>query len=134
MALVTVSAYETVMGYSFLTKVFGALEKFRLKVNAVNTTEASVTIALSNSDKLSALSKELIEVGTVELENNKGLITLIGCSPSQVDELTEIVFDAFGSTKIDMLNFTKEKRNLNVVLNDSLIEEMSQRIHSSVFN
>jgi aspartate kinase len=134
MSLLTVSAYETVMGYSFLTKVFGALEKYRLKVDAVNTTEASITIAIPNSEKLQNLSNELIEVGTVELENSKGLITLIGCSPSQVDELSSYIFEAFGSTKIDMLNFTEKKRNLNVVLDDSLTEEMSQRIHTSIFS
>jgi len=133
MALLTVSAYETVMGYSFLTKVFAALEKFRLPVDAVNTTEASVTIALSNSEKLNDLSKELIEVGTVELETDKGLISLIGCSLTQIDELSEKVFKAMDSSPVNMITFTKEKRILNFVLEDSKTVEMSRRIHRSVF-
>ena len=133
MALFTVSAYETMMGYSFLTKVFNILEKYRLKVDAVNTTEASVTIALSNSSTLNQLSKELVDVGTVEIENEKGLITLIGCTPSQLDDLSEMVFSTLGNTNIDMLNFTKEKRNLSIVLDDSLTEIMSQKIHTSIF-
>lgn len=133
MALVTVSAYETVMGYSFLTKVFGVLETFRLAVDAVNTTEASVTIALSESEKLEDLSKELIEVGTVELETQKGLISLIGCKPSQMDVLSNKVFDVMGSVNLDMITYTKEKRILSFVVDDSLTEEMSRLIHRSVF-
>lgn len=133
MVLITVSAYETIMGFSFLTKVFSALERNRLKVDAVNTTEASVTIALSNSERLHDLSNDLIEVGSVEIEAEKGLITLIGCSPSRVDELTKYVFNALRSSNIHMLNFSEKKRLLNIVLDDSLTEKMSQSIHSSVF-
>ena len=133
MVLITVSAYETIMGFSFLTKVFSALERHRLKVDAVNTTEASVTIALSNSERLHDLSNDLIEVGSVEIEAEKGLITLIGCSPSRVDELTKYVFNALRSSNIHMLNFSEKKRLLNIVLDDSLTEKMSQSIHSSVF-
>ncbi len=132
-ALVTVSAYETLMGYSFLTKVFGALEKLRLPVDAVNTTEASVTIALSQSDNIQKLSKLLIEVGTVDINIKKGLISLIGCSPSNIKIIKEKVFAAFGESDVDMITFSRDKRILNVVLEDDLTVSMSQALHKSVF-
>lgn len=132
-SLFTVSAYETVMGYSFLTKVFEALEKFRLPVDAVNTTEASVTIALTNSDKLNDLSKSLIEVGTVQLEQNKGLISLIGCTIFEMDKLTQKVFSSMDSEEIDMITFTKEKRILSFVVEENRLIETAQRIHSNLF-
>ncbi len=133
MVLLTVSAYETVMGYSFLTKVFAALEKLRLPVDAVNTTEASVTIALSNSEKLDQLSKELIEVGTVTLEQQKGLISLIGCTFSEMDKLTKKVFDPLGSEDLDMITFTKEKRILSFVVYEEKLVETAQAIHTELF-
>jgi len=131
--LLTISAYETVMGYSFLTKVFTALEKRRLAVDAVNTTEASVTIALSDSKKLNQLSKELIEVGIVRVEQNKGLISLIGCTLSKVDELTQKVFSSMKSEEVDMITFTKEKRILSFVVSDEKLVETAQNIHTTLF-
>lgn len=133
-ALLTVSAYETVMGYSFLTKVFAALEKLRLPVDAVNTTEASVTIALSNSIKLDKLSKELIEVGTVKLEQRKALISIIGCTFSNIDVLTEQVFSSMDNEEIDMITFTKEKRILSFVVDQEIMVSTAQKIHSNLFN
>ncbi len=133
MVLLTVSAYETVMGYSFLTKAFAALEKLRLPVDAVNTTEASVTIALSDSDKLDQLSKELIEVGTITLEQQKGLISLIGCTISEMDQITNKVFDSMGSEEVDMITFTKEKRILSVVVDQDKLVETAQAMHSNLF-
>ncbi|GAB5410837.1 MAG: lysine-sensitive aspartokinase 3 [Balneolaceae bacterium] len=132
--LLTVSAYETVMGYSFLTKVFAALEKLRLPVDAVNTTEASVTIALSNSEKLDNLSQELIEVGTITMEEKKGLVSLIGCRISKVDKLTNNVFSTMGSEEVDMITFTKEKRILSFVVDEERLVETAQNIHSKLFN
>ena len=133
LAVLTVSAYETVMGYPFLTKVFAALEKLRLPVDAVNTTEASVTIALTDSGKLDKLSKDLIEVGTVKLEPNKGLISLIGCTFSKMDMLNEKVLSSIGATEIDMITFTKEKRILSFVVDEKKLTETAQSIHSRLF-
>ena len=133
MATLTISAYETVMCYSFLTKVFSVLEKHRLAVDAVNTTEASVTIALSDSELLDKLSKEFIEIGTVSLERNKGLLTLIGCSIHSAEKLTEQIFNSIGEIPVDLISFSKEKRILNVVLENEKLIETAQKIHKKLF-
>lgn len=133
MAVVTVSAYETVMGYSFLTKVFKALEDLRLPVDAVNTTEASVTIALSDSEKIDRLSKALIEVGTVDISQKKGLISVIGCTFSDIDTLTSKALDALNGTTVDMIHFTKDKRSLGLVLDEVLVVDSVQKLHTKIF-
>lgn len=133
MATVTISAYETVMGYSFLTKVFSVLEKHRLAVDAVNTTEASVTIVLSDSEILDQLSKEFIEIGSVALEREKGLLTLIGCSINAADKLTDTIFSSLGEIDLNMISFTREKRILNVVMDDNDLVETAQKLHKRLF-
>lgn len=133
MALLTVSAYETVMGYNFLTRVFKVLEDHRLAVDAVNTTEASVTIALSDSEKLDEIAKSLIEIGTVDLEREKGLISIIGYQSSETTELCNDIFNAIESVSLDMISFTKQKRILNLAVDREIMVETAQKIHSSLF-
>ncbi|MEO9885895.1 MAG: aspartate kinase [Balneola sp.] len=133
-ALLTVSAYETVMGYNFLTKVFNVLEKNRLAVDAVNTTEASVTIALSDSKKLDEITKTFIEIGTVELERSKGLISIIGYQASSSKELNDDIFVPIKDIHLDMISFTKQKRILNIALDQELMIETAQKIHSHLFS
>ncbi|MEQ8525122.1 aspartate kinase [Gracilimonas sp.] len=133
MATLTISAYETVMGYSFLTKVFTVLERHRLAVDAVNTTEASVTIALSDSELLDQLSKEFIEVGSVTLERDKGLLTLIGCSVNSAKKLTNQIFETLDNIPLDLISFSKEKRILNLVIKNEQLIETAQRIHKKLF-
>ena len=133
MALLTVSAYETVMGYNFLTRVFKALEDHRLAVDAVNTTEASVTIALSDSEKLDEIAKSLIEIGNVDLEREKGLISIIGYRSSDATELSNDIFDAIQPVSLGMISFTKQKRILNLAVDQTIMVETAQKIHSSLF-
>ncbi|MEQ8579700.1 MAG: aspartate kinase [Balneola sp.] len=133
MALLTVSAYETVMGYNFLTRVFKVLEDHRLAVDAVNTTEASVTIALSDSEKLDEIAKSLIEIGTIDLEREKGLISIIGYQSSETTELCNDIFNAIESVSLDMISFTKQKRILNLAVDREIMVETAQKIHSSLF-
>tara|TARA_R110002126_G_scaffold45617_5_gene129087 strand:- start:5763 stop:7127 length:1365 start_codon:yes stop_codon:yes gene_type:complete len=132
-ALLTVSAYETVMGYNFLTRVFKVLEEQRLAVDAVNTTEASVTIALSDSEKLDEIAKTFIEIGTVDLERSKGLISIIGYQASGTEELNDDIFAPINDVHLDMISFTKQKRILNIAVNQELMIETAQRIHKSLF-
>ena len=133
MATLTVSAYETVMGYSFLTKVFAVLEKHRLSVDAVNTTEASVTIALSDSVLLDKLSKEFIEIGNVTFEKEKGLVSLIGCSVNSAQKLTNKIFNSLGDVELDLISFSKENRILNIVMDEKMLIESAQKIHTNLF-
>lgn len=133
-ALLTVSAYETVMGYHFLTHVFSVLENHQLTVDAVNTTEASVTIALSDNGKLEELSNEFIEIGSVELERQKGLISVIGCQVSKTNELVADIFEVMEETDLDMISFTKEKKILNITLDEQKLTEATQKIHNRLFS
>ncbi|SMO51576.1 aspartate kinase [Gracilimonas mengyeensis] len=133
MAILTVSAYETLMGYSFLTKVFSSLKDHQLAVDAVNTTEASVTIALSDTEVLDQLSKEFIEIGHVSVERGKGLISVIGCTIDKMDGLSGRIFSALGNTKVDMISFTKEKRIVNFVVDEGETVEASKAIHQAIF-
>jgi aspartate kinase len=134
MSLLTVSAYETLMGFSFLPKVFSVLESYRLPVDAVNTTEASVTIAISDTDILDQLSQEFIEIGSVSIERDKGLLTLIGCSVQAADDFRNLLLEPLSNLKIDMISYTKEKRIFNLVINDKELLPTAQKIHRALFS
>ena len=133
LTILTVSAYETLMGYSFLTKVFQVLEKYRLPVDAVNTTEASVSIALANHEKLDTLTDEFIELGSTSLTSGKGLISVIGCNHEKAKQVIKHISDTQPHIHTDLISFSRDKRILNIVLNDEYLVEAAQQIHTSCF-
>ncbi|MEO1021048.1 MAG: aspartate kinase [Bacteroidota bacterium] len=133
MAIITITAYETLMGFDFLTRVFHALQELRIPVDAVNTTESSVTIALSDGAHIEQLTRSFIALGTVSTTTHKGLITLIGCTFDQTQTIKERVLGALPDVTIDMISYTKEKRIFNVVLEHDLLVDTSRNIHDALF-
>ena len=103
-------------------------------MDAVNTTEASVTIALSNSEILDRISNDFIEIGTVQIIRDKGLISLIGCRISEAAEISKKVLNSLNGQSIDLISFSKEKRILNLVLDEEKLVESAQKIHEKIFN
>ncbi len=132
-ALITISAYETVMGYNFLTRVFKHLEELRITADAINTTEASVTIAIADSERLDEFATDFIEVGSVVLNRNKALISIIGCQLSNANELNTNILNPIADVNLDMISFSKEKRIFNVVVEEETLIETAQHIHTKLF-
>ncbi len=131
--LLTVSAYETIMGFNFLTKVFNVLESYRLAVDAVNTTEASVTIALKKPEHLNEITRSFIEIGTVEVEKQKGLISIIGCNFSSSKDFISEIFSTIQNVDLDMISFTKEKNILNIAVPKNDLIATAESIHNQLF-
>ena len=121
------------VGVETSRKVFKVLEDHKITVDAVNTTEASVTIALTNSLDLDEFTKAFIEVGQVSVQNSKGLISIIGCNLSQSTDLTNSIFKPLKALPLDMISFSKEKRIINMVVNEDEMITTAQAIHDTLF-
>ena len=131
--LLTISAYETLMGSSFLSRAFSVIETHGIAIDAVQTTEASVTIALPDSQELQNLSQEFLDIGTLTLSENKGIISLIGIRTSNPQELAKNVLSVLNGINIYLLSFNKEKRLLTLVMDEENVVESVKRIHKQFF-
>lgn len=131
--VVTVNSATTVMGYEFLSGIFDTLRYHHLAVDVVTTTEASVSIAIEDSDRLSRAVKDLQQWGTVSTEPAQGIISLVACNPATMDRLINEVTQAVNSKEIQLLSLSKSKGNLNLVMPQNLIKDSVQAIHDVIF-
>lgn len=130
---VTVTSDEVLMGHTFLSSVFKVLDRYRLTVDAVTTTEASVSIAFKKRPGLDRAVQELKELGDVKITKNHGLISLIGCSKEKTEDIIKMVLGDLSGTDFSMISFSKSKQNLNMVLDPSDLPEAVEKIHHSLF-
>lgn len=132
-AVLTISAYETLMGGSFLSRIFSVIEKHHIAIDAVQTTEASITIALPDSPDLQNLSREYLDIGTLTLSQKKGIISLIGLRAGNPQKLVQKILNVLNGTNIYLLSFNKEKRLLTLVMDEENVVEVVQKIHDEIF-
>ena len=131
--IITVSSSQTVMGYEFLASVFDILRWHHLPVDVVTTTEASVSIAIENSQRIERAVEKLKSYGTVETIRNQGIISLVGCSKDGGESLVKDVLSHLNSRSPMLISFSQSKGNLNVVMDKDHIIPSVKSIHQQFF-
>lgn len=131
--IITVSSSQTVMGYEFLASVFDILRWHHLPVDVVTTTEASVSIAIENSDRIEQAVEKLKSYGTVETYREQGIISLVGCSKNAGESLVKDVLSHINGTSPALISFSQSKGNLNVVMDKDYIIPSVKSIHQHFF-
>lgn len=131
--ILTITSSATVMGHEFITGVFQTLQQHHISVDVVITTEASVSIALGDNKTLEKVVQDLREFGSVEITSGQALISLIGCRRNQITSLMNDVLAAVDSDTINLISFTRLKRNLNIVIDQALVENSVKAIHQRIF-
>lgn len=131
--ILTVTSPHTRMGYDFLSGVFKILKEYRQSVNVVTTTEASISLALPSGQIRDELIASMKELGDVRRKDNLGIISLIGCNFERMEKITDRVFDAIPEAEVTMISYSSQKKNLNIVLPDSLLITYVRAIHEKLF-
>jgi len=131
--IITVKAFHSLMGFNFLKQVFEALEQQNLSVDVVNTTEATVSMALENSVRLKPLIAQLEKIGHVEQKRHCGLISLIGSYFYTGHALINHIFSVLEHIDIEMISFSRDKKNLNIIVDERILVETARAVHNACF-
>ncbi|PAU93030.1 hypothetical protein CK503_14000 [Aliifodinibius salipaludis] len=131
--IITVTSSQTVMGYEFLADVFDVLRWHQLPVDVVTTTEASVSIAIENSDQIDQVVTQLNTHGTVELRPDQGIISLVGCKNSPRQLIINIL-SQIDDVPLTMISYSKSKGNLNIVVDTKDTLPSVKQIHKKLFS
>jgi len=131
--VLTVTSSNTVMGYEFLAGVFDILRWHHLPVDVVTTTEASVSIAIEQNERISKAVEQLESFGSVNLQSDQGIISLVGCTKENTRSLVSDLLENLNGSSVNMLSFSQSKGNLNIVMNSELIISSAKAIHKQLF-
>lgn len=129
--IVMVTSSQTVMGYEFLAGVFDTLRWHHLPVDVVTTTEASVSIGIESGTKLNKAIDQLNNYGSVEVLENQGIISLVGCN-SNKSLVTDILSQVINVPQ-HLISYSQAKGNLNLVVDKDQVLPIVRDIHKKLF-
>lgn len=131
--IVTITSANTVMGYKFLADIFQQLKAYHLAVDVVTTTEASVSIAVEHNTLIEKVIQQLENRGLVEVKMNQAVISLIGCRMNEFHSLLNEVMNSIADKSLNLISFSRSKRNLNVVIDQKAVLKSVVAIHKRIF-
>ncbi len=75
---IKIKSSRMLLAYGFLRKVFEVFEKYQTPIDMVTTSEVAVSLTIDNDSYLSEVIKELELFGTVEVDSDQTIVSIVG--------------------------------------------------------
>ena len=128
--LVTVSTPEMLHTHGFLYQIFKVFNDHKVSIDAITTSEISVSFTLDNADLLNkSLLDQLSQVAEVSVESDLCLVSLIGNNINHTPGLAKRIFDSISDINVRMICYGASKHNFCFLVKEELGNEVIQRLH-----
>lgn len=133
--LVTVSTPEMLHTHGFLFQIFKIFNDHKISIDAITTSEISVSVTLDNADSLNkALIEQLSQVAEVHVESDLSLVSLIGNNINHTPGLAKKIFDAISDINVRMICYGASKHNFCFLVSEDKGSEVIQKLHKQFIN
>lgn len=133
--LVTVSTPEMLQTHGFLYKIFKIFNDYKISIDAITTSEISVSVTLDNIENINKnLLEDLAQVAEVHVEKNLSLISLIGNNINHTPGLAKRIFDSIENINVRMICYGASKHNFCFLVDEQKGTEVIQRLHKQFIN
>lgn len=128
--LVTLSTPEMLYAHGFLFQIFKVFNDHKVSIDAITTSEISVSVTLDDSTLLNKrLIADLSQFADVQVEENLALISLIGNNINHTSGLGKQIFEAISDINVRMICLGASKHNFCFLVSDEQGPEAIRRLH-----
>lgn len=133
--LVTVSTPEMLHTHGFLFQIFRIFNDHRISIDAITTSEISVSVTLDNAEAISkCLIEDLSKVAEVQVEENLSLVSLIGNNINHTPGLAKRIFEAIADINVRMICYGASRHNFCFLVDETKGVEVIQKLHKQFIN
>lgn len=130
--LVTLSTPDMLHNHGFLFKIFKVFNDNKVSVDAITTSEISVSLTLDDATLLNKkLIQELSQFAEVHIEENLSLISLIGNNINHTPGLSKKIFESIPDVNVRMICLGASKHNFCFLVADENGPKVVQKLHQS---
>ncbi len=130
---IRIKSSRMLLAYGFLRKIFEVFEKYRTPIDMITTSEVAVSLTIDNSIHLKAILKELEPFGTIEVDENQAIISVVG---NEISQTTDIVKKLFGSIKnipVRMVSYGGSPHNISLLISAEYKTQILQQLNKGMF-
>jgi aspartate kinase len=130
---INIRSSRMLLAYGFLRKIFEVFEKYRTSIDMITTSEVAVSVTIDNESNLKAILKELEPFGTVEVEKNYTIISVVGNEIAQTKDVLSRLFTALIPVPVRMVSYGGSKHNISLLIHSSYKAQTLQLLNSGLF-
>ena len=131
--IVNIESYRMLLAHGFLRRIFEVFDKHEKVVDAVATTEVSVSLTVDTTEKLDVIIEDLQEFGDVEVQANKGIICAVGDNLRYTPGIAWRIFRSLEDINIEMISQGASQISVTFLVQEDKMEEAVRRLHHEFF-
>lgn len=113
---IKIKSSRMLLAYGFLRKIFEVFEKFRTPIDMIATSEVAVSLTIDNSTNLKAILKELEPFGSVEIDEDQAIVSIVGNEIVQTSDVLSKLFHALAPVPVRMVSYGGSKHNISILI------------------
>lgn len=130
---IRVKSSRMLLAYGFLRKVFEVFEKYRTSIDMITTSEVAVSVTIDNDVNLPEIIKELEPFGTVEIDTNHTIVSIVGNEIAETKDVMKKLFDAIEPIPVRMVSYGGSKHNVSLLIAKNYKEQTLQLLNAGLF-
>lgn len=130
---IKIKSSRMLLAYGFLRKVFEVFEKYRTSIDMVTTSEVAVSLTIDNDTCLPEIIKELEPFGTVEIDTNQSIVSIVGNEITETKDVLQKLFEAVNTIPVRMVSYGGSRHNVSLLIPRSYKEQTLQLLNKGMF-
>ena len=131
---INIKSGRMLMAYGFLRAVFEVFERFRKPIDMITTSEVAVSVTIDNTDELETIIEELNTFGTVNVDSNLSIVSIVGLFPAVKPGYAGAIFDSLRNIPVRMISYGGSENNISILVDTDLKKETLLALNKGLFN
>lgn len=130
---IRIKSSRMLLAYGFLRKIFEVFEKFKTPIDMITTSEVAVSLTIDDATHLEKIVKELGVLGTVEIDKNQTIISVVGNEINKTEDILKKLFGSIIDIPIRMVSYGGSPHNISLLTDAAHKTQILQQLNKSMF-
>ncbi len=113
---IKIKSSRMLLAYGFLRKVFEVFEKYKTSIDMITTSEVAVSVTIDSDLSLKEIVKELEPFGTVDVDRDQTIVSIVGNEIAQTDDVLQKLFTAVKEIPVTMVSYGGSPHNISLLV------------------
>ena len=130
---INIKSSRMLLAYGFLRKIFEVFEKYRTPIDMITTSEVAVSVTIDSPVFLKEIVKELEPFGTVEVDHDQSIVSIVGNEIAETQDILSRLFDCLKPVPVRMVSYGGSRHNVSLLIPSSHKLETLQLLNKGLF-
>lgn len=131
--IVSIASTRMLDAHGFLARVFTVFDRYRTVVDAVTTSEVSVSVTIDDAAAIDAIEAELQPFADVRRTPDVALLCVVGERLRIDGGLCPAILESLGGLPLHMVSQAASRQNLTLVVDERDLPTAMSRLHARFF-